>query len=161
MKQVVLRYSEPLLREAVRAFFLRAVYRQLGARFFVVLALIVGAVAFLLLQYDRSVLLGFLLATLGFVAVFLGSIYVGHYRNTIGRFRKMKSAQATLIYDEQQLTLTSELGSSTLPWSVVAEVWQFRRFWLLLLSPAQFVTLPLDCLDAATQEFILRKVKRA
>lgn len=161
MSEIVLRYTEPLLRQVVRSFVLRAVFRQLGVRFFVVLAAVTAAVAYLLALQDRSVLLGFVVATLLNLGFFFGAIYVGHYRNIVGRFRKMKSGQATLSYDEKQITVTSELGSSTIAWSAITDVWRFPRFWLLLLSPSQFITLPLDCLDSAEREFILRKVGRS
>ena len=95
-----------------------------------------------------------------FVSMFLVMIYVVHYRNSIGRFRRMRTPQATFSYDEEQFTLASELGSATMPWSAISEIWCFSRFWLLLFSPVQFVTLPLDDLDEETQAFIYRKTKR-
>ncbi len=37
---------------------------------------------------------------------------------------------------------------------MITEVWRFPRFWLILYSRSQFSTLPLDCLDEETQDFI-------
>ena len=68
--------------------------------------------------------------------------------------------EATFAYDEERVTFTSELGSSTLPWSAITEVWGFPRFWLLLFSRSQFVTLPLDCLDEQARALIASKTDR-
>ena len=157
MNETHLRFSEPLLREAVRAFVFRALIRQLGVSFFIVVALLIATLALLISQHDRGWMVGFLIATVLFVGVFLATVYIAHLRNTIGRFRQMRTPEATFGYDEQQFTLTSELGSSTMPWSAITEVWRHPRFWLLLFSRSQFVTLPLDCLDEQAQTFITRK----
>jgi hypothetical protein len=38
-------------------------------------------------------------------------------------------------------------------------VWQFRDFWLLFFSPAQFITLPLADLDSEARDLILSRVR--
>ncbi len=157
MNENKLRYSEALLREAVRAFVFRAVLRQLGISFFIVVTLLIVILGLLISQHDRGWMGGFLIATILFVGVFLAVVYVAHFRNTIGRFRQMRTPEATFGYDEQQITLASEFGSATMPWSSITEVWRYPRFWLLLFSRSQFITLPLDCLDEQTQAFITRK----
>ena len=133
MNKVTLRYTEPLLREAVHVFVVRALFRQLGWLFLVAVALV----------------------------IFIAAVYVAHYRNTIGRFRQMRCPEATMLYDEDGLTFASELGSTTIPWSGIKERWCYPRFWLLLFSPAQFTTLPLGCLDEQCRAFIARKVPQA
>ena len=157
MNQTTIRYSEPLLRAAVRAFCVRALGRALGLRFLLALGMVVASVTALLVQRERSWVIPFLLSALLFVAAFIVSIYVAHMRNTLGTYRGMRHPEATLSFDEEHFTLASELGSSTLPWSAVTEVWRYPRFWLLLFSPNQFATLPVECLDPRAQEFITRK----
>ena len=160
MREVKLHYSEELLREAVRVFVFRTLVRQLGVMFFVVTAGLVGMLAWLLARHERGWMVEFLAALLLFVVLFMAAVYVTHRRNTIGKFRAMGKPEATLRYDEEQIHFASELGSSSMPWSAIAEVWRHPRFWLLLFSPAQFVTLPLDCLDEQAREFITRKTIR-
>jgi hypothetical protein len=157
MNQTTLRYNEPLLRAAVRAFCVRAIVRGLGLRFFVVLAIAIACATGLVAQRERGWAVPFMLATLLFVVLFIVSIYVAHMRNTLGTYRRMRRPEGTLSFDEEQFTLASELGSATLPWSAVTEVWRYPRFWLLLLSRNQFVTLPVECLDQRAREFITRK----
>ncbi len=157
MKEISLRYSEPLLRQAVRSFFFRSVYRQLGLSFFVIVAAMTAVLAYLVWSDDRTWFVGFLGAAVLFVGVFLVAIYVAHLRNTIGRYRQMRTPEATFAYDEQQITLSSELGSATMPWSAITEVWRYSQFWLILFSKSQFATFPLDGLDEDARAFIIRK----
>src|SRR4051812_14075491 len=104
MNETKLRFTEPLLREAVRAFVFRAVLRQLGISFFVTVALLIAILAWLISQHDRGWMVGFLIATLLFSGAFLAAVYVAHHRNTIGRFRQMQVPEATFGYDEQRFT---------------------------------------------------------
>ncbi len=161
MQEVRLRYSEQLLREVVRAFVFRGFLRRLGASFFIKLALIVAALAWFISRGDTGWIVGFLAAFVLFVLVGFAKVYEAHFRNTIGRFRQMGTPEATLSYDEQQICYTSEFGSFAIPWSAITEVWRYPRFWLLLLSPSQFVTLPLECLDERARDFITRKTDKS
>jgi hypothetical protein len=40
------------------------------------------------------------------------------------------------------MTASSELGSTTLPWERFVEVWETPEFWMMFLTPSQFITLP-------------------
>lgn len=161
MHNSTLHYTEPLLRESVRFFFIQTLRRRFGIPFFVILAVLVAILAWRVLQHDRDWTVGLLAAGLLFVGLFFVMLYINHYRNSMGRFRQMRTPEGTLGCDEQGITFTSELGSSTVPWPTIVEVWRHPRFWLLLFSPAQFVTLPLDDLDESTRDFITRKTGHA
>ena len=128
MNKVTLRYTEPLLREAVRAFVFRALARRLGWLFLVAVTLLVVAIASLLVQQERSWVVGFLVASFLFAGIFVAALYVAQHRNVIERFRQMRTPEATFRYDEHELTFASDLGTATLPWSAIKEVWRYPRF---------------------------------
>jgi hypothetical protein len=157
MVEVTLCYTEPLLKRAVRCFVFRAIGRQLGPLFFVAVAILIGCLVFMLAKHDRGWAVGFIIATILFVAVFFAAIYVAHYRNTLGRFRQMKNPEARLSLGDAQFTLTSELGSATMPWSAITEIWQYPDFWLLLFSKSQFSVLPLGGIDEKVRAFITER----
>ena len=159
MNEIKLRYSEPLLRAAVRSFVFRSITRGFGLRFFVVCAALAVYLVYMIAQGERDWMVGVTASMLFFVGVFFLILYLAHYRNTVGRFRKMRVPEATLSYTEESFTLTSELGSGTMPWTAITEVWRYPDFWLILFSRSQFSTLPLSCLDAETQAFITRKTQ--
>jgi hypothetical protein len=154
---ITLEYTEALLRQAVFAFWRRTV----GTGFFVATALLVCLLAFDVWHGDRSWMVGalggFLVFGLGFVLL----IYIVHLRNTLARFRRMGAPSASLTLQEASFTMSSGLGSSSLQWASVTEIWRYPSFWLVLFSKAQFVTLPLACVPADAQAFILARVSAA
>ena len=99
--------------------------------------------------------------TLAISVAFLIGVYLVHYRNSINKFKEMGRPQATFVAEESSFTLTSGIGSSTMRWSSVIEVWRFPGFWLLLFSKAQFVTLPLADMPIEMQDFTLQQIKSA
>ena len=155
--EIPLTYSEALLREAVVRFWWRAI----GWNFLIATAFVMLVFGFLLYQGDASWVVGFLGAALALIVGLMIALYVAHYRNTLYKFRQMKSPHAVLTVSEPSFTLSSDVGSSTLKWSTIVEVWRFPTFWLLLFSKAQFSTLPLAGVSPEVQTLILERVKSA
>lgn len=71
----------------------------------------------------------------------------------------MTSPQARFVFADNDVTLVSELGSATIPWASIREIWEFPDFWLILLSRAQFITLPIAGVGEDTRAFIRGKIK--
>jgi hypothetical protein len=153
--ETTLTYSEPLLRRAVFVFW----RRTLGAGIFVAIALVAICLAILIAQGVLSWVVGAAGAVLAMAAALPITGYVVHYRNTISKFREMGEPEATFRADESTFTVSSGIGTSTLPWSTFKEIWQFRDFWILLFSKAQFSTLPTSGLSSEMQAFILCHVR--
>jgi drug/metabolite transporter (DMT)-like permease len=153
--EATLIYSETLLRQAVFAFWRRSV----GVGFIV--ALLVGALGLIVLiaQGVASWLAGALAAVLVLGIGFAAAVYFVHYRKSLRKFRQMDKPQATFRADESSFTMSSDIGTTTLQWSAVKELWQFPGVWLLLYSKAQFSTLPLACLSPETQAYIVQRVR--
>lgn len=155
--ETTLIYSEALLRQAVFAFWRRSV----GVGFIV--ALLVGALGLIVLiaQGVASWLAGALAAVLVLGIGFTAAVYVVHYRKSLRKFRQMDKPRATFRADESSFTMSSDIGTTTLQWSSVKELWQFPSVWLLLYSKAQFSTLPLACLSPETQAYIVQRVRES
>ncbi|WP_408950581.1 YcxB family protein [Lysobacter sp. Hz 25] len=157
MHSLTLTYDESLLRRAVLGFW----WRVVGLRFLIVMALNAIALGVLLLQRDGSWLTGLMATTFALGLGFVVSLYLIHYRNSLRKLRAMRNPQATLAITEAGFSLSADSGSSTLPWSAVAELWKFETCWLLLFSKAQFATLPLSDVPYDAQAFILEHVAAA
>ena len=155
--QATLVYNTPLLRKAVLHFW----WRSIGVKFVLVLAGVVCCLALQIASGDRSWLLGVCASATVLGFGFPIALYGVHYRNTLEKFRAMGQPQAQLTVSEDTFSLSSGAGSATLPWSSVAEVWQFQDVWLLLFSKAQFSTLPLACIPSEMRAFILERIKAA
>jgi len=137
--ETTLEYSVPLLREAVAGFWRRSV----GVGTLISLTVCAGMLSVLLAQGDRSWFVGLLGSVVALGATFVIAIYAVHYRNAIQKLRDMGSPRATFRATVSSFTVSSDLATSTLPWSTVTQIWKFKNCWLLLFSKAQFITLPL------------------
>ncbi|WP_077038395.1 YcxB family protein [Pelomonas sp. KK5] len=155
--EATLIYSERILRDAVFAFWRRTV----GTRFLLVLLLLAATLGTLVVQGDTSWVVGVLASVLALGMAFAGALYVVHYRNALAKFRAMGGSQASFSVGETSFTFSSKLGTTTLGWSSVEELWQFETVWLFLFSKAQFSTLPLDCISPEIQSFILQRIRSA
>lgn len=155
MKSFKLHYSEPLIRSAVWVFWCRVT----GWRYFVAIALVLGSLIYSIASGDRSWWVGISASILCLAVIFAITLYVTHYRGAMMRFRRMQSPKATFEAGPDRFRLTSDVGTSELSWNTITEVWQFPEFWLLFLSRAQFITLPLADLDTEARNFILSHIK--
>jgi hypothetical protein len=153
--RATLRFTEPLIERAVRSFWIRTV----GYGEPVVVIVMIALLAWRLVEGDRSWVVG-VLATFVVIGVVLPlTIYIVHYRNSLGKFRAMKEPVAEFTAGDDELTLASDLGTTTLKWSSVTELWRFESLWLMLFSKSQFVTIPLDGLPESMREFVLARVR--
>jgi hypothetical protein len=155
MMLTTLRYSEALVRSAVAAFW----WRTVGWRFVLAFLAVMAYFGYMLAVGDRSWIAGAVGTVLVLGFAFLVTLYFVHLRSSLGRFRRMKTKEATLKADSDKLTLASDVGASELEWSAVSAVWRFEEFWLLFFSGAQFVTLPLADIDTRARDFILERVR--
>jgi hypothetical protein len=135
-----LTYSRPLLKKAALAFWRRSI----GLEFPVVLVVVAGVALFMAANGRRTWEMGVLLTVALFGFLFLSALYVVHYRNGLAKLHDMGSPVAEFVAETDSFTVRSGMGSSSLRWSSISEVWKFDGFWLLLFSKAQFMTIPLQ-----------------
>jgi hypothetical protein len=84
-----------------------------------------------------------------------------HLRGSLQRLAAMGTPSATLEVTATEFSITSGAGAASIPWSSISEIWRFETCWLLLLSRAQFMTLPLADLGPDVSAFILERVRAA
>jgi hypothetical protein len=155
--EATLIYSTALLRQAVFAFW----WRSVGVGFFVALLIAAIGLVVLVALGQSSWIVGGLATVLAVGVAFAIVVYVVHYRRSLQKFRQMDKPQALFRAEESSFTMISDIGTTTLQWSAVKELWQFSNVWLLLYSKAQFTTLPLACLPPETQAYIVQRVRTA
>jgi hypothetical protein len=155
--EATLIYDKELLNQSVFAFWKRSV----GVGFFVALLVAALGLVVLVALGQSSWIIGGLAVVLLVGIAFAVAVYVAHYRKSLRRFHQMDNPQATFRAEESSFTMVSDIGTTTLQWSAVKELWQFPRVWLLLYSKSQFSTLPLACLSPETQAYIVERVRAA
>lgn len=155
--QTTLVYDVSLIRKAVFCFW----WRSLGLRFVVVIAITAGSLVALIASGDSSWITGAAAAITSMCVLFVAALYVVHYRNSLAKLKAMGRPEALFSADEKAFSMRSGAGEAILPWSSIAEVWQFQNVWLLLFSKAQFFTLPLACVPSDMRAFIVDQVKNS
>jgi hypothetical protein len=156
MKLIELRYSVVTVRRAVWHYW----WRSIGVRYLLAILLIAASFSYGVAHGDRSWLLGALGAVLALAISFAAALYLVHIRAAVKRFDRLENACASIGLTDTRVRLESKAGSSEVGWEMVREVWRFPTIWLLVFSPAHFVTLPLADLDPEAQEMILTNVRR-
>lgn len=151
-----LSFSAELIQRAVFSYWLRGV----GWKALLTMAALVVVLALEISSGSHSWAVGvfgtLLLAAAGSVML----IYFVHLRQSMDKFRKLKVPKATLVVEEDGLSLTSDAGGATMRWDAVYAIWKFDEYWLMLFSRAQFVTLPLADIPEQMREFILSRTSR-
>lgn len=154
--RATLNYTPALVRQSVWAYWKRAV----GITWPLVLILLTGYLVIVAREGNTGWTVGAFGAIVAMGYAFLAMVYVTHLRHGLGILRTMGQPQATLDIDDTGFTVTSGAGQSTVPWRSVQEVWRCPGFWLLMFSPSQFFTIPLDNLPEAMQAEFLARVQQ-
>jgi hypothetical protein len=150
-----LTYTVPLVRKAVFAYWKRSIGVVLPIMtLFVSLDLV-----FMLARGDRSWIVGLCGAGAALSVAFMVALFVLHYRNGLQKLNDIGATGAKFVAEESTFTLESAIGRSTFRWQTIRHVWRYPEFWLLLVSKAHFVTVPLRNLGPEMQEFVLARIR--
>lgn len=93
--------------------------------------------------------------------LFVLGLFLVHYRNAFRKLREMGPPRARFIAEGSTFTIESNVGTSTLQWMAIKEIWRFPTFWLLLFSKAQFMTIPCASVSPEMSGFVLENVRKA
>jgi hypothetical protein len=148
-------YDRDVIAEAARRFASRSI-RWDGLAAFVVLLAIVG---YLVATGDRSWVVGLFAAVALLMAIVGAALYVVPYRRSLGRFERMSSKTADLLFTDGGLRMTSDLGQQEFRWELIERVWTYPRVWLLFVG-GTYMTLPSGNLDEETKRFVLSRVRQ-
>lgn len=152
-----LTYNKDMIRDAVFRFW----WRSIGKGFFIAMAIVGASLVMALLRGDTSWVVGVMAASFVFGIVFIASLYIVHYRHAVQKLKAMGTPQAQMEIGEDGFTFSSGIGSATMPWSSVGQVWKFETVWLLMFSKAHFATLPLASVTQAERDMIISHVSAA
>jgi hypothetical protein len=151
-------YEEALMKAAARAFVLRGLFH--GSRVLstlAVLAILLSCVFFAVqgkLDFGAGLLFG-AIGVLVFVAVLAWWL---HWRLMRSKLQRMMDQRAIFRLSDESLTVEADSGAVKFPWRVIKDIWPSERFWLLMLAPDQFVTLPLHGVSTDALAFLKSKV---
>ncbi|MBB6014497.1 hypothetical protein HNR59_003892 [Aquamicrobium lusatiense] len=153
-------YTREMLESAVKAFvWRRGIAEQKGL--WSVEAVMIAALAWLLWSGERGWPIGVIGVVVLLPPCLIVGMWVAHYRNTVGKFRRMPSRQADFVFRDDGFEVISELGEARLPWSTITEIWERPDCWMLFTGPNQFMTLPIGTVMETDREFLRSRLSSA
>ncbi|OZI38107.1 hypothetical protein CAL29_07120 [Bordetella genomosp. 10] len=154
------RYTENIVRDAVRTYLWR---RGIAGQklLWTLEILMIAVLAFLLVNGDRDWVVGALAVGALLPPIFLLTMWLAHYRNTVGQFHRMSTPTAEIALREDGLDIRSELGASRLAWSAFMEIWERPGYWILFMGPGQFMTFPTAALPDDALAFVRARIGAA
>ena len=114
------------------------------------------------LAFIGSVALAMLFAAFAILPILLVLIgWAAHDLHHIRRLRAMGVPVAWLALGPEDLRFRSEAGTMRLRYSEILEVVKRRDFWLLVMAPNQFATLPIASLPPRTLDVMRARILEA
>ena len=148
-------YDRDVVAEGARRYVIRSIRWDGFAAFF----LLLGVLAYLVAAGDRSWVVGLVAAVVLLMVVVGVALYVVPYRRSLGRFERMSSKSADLLFTEDGVRMTSDLGKQEFRWQLIERVWTYPRVWLLFVG-GTYMTLPPGNLDEETKGFVLEQIRQ-
>lgn len=72
----------------------------------------------------------------------------------------MEKPYGHVVFSNENFTLSSELGSSTMPWSAITEIWQRDECWMVFIGQNRFFSLPTESVPAEALKWLLAKTAK-
>ena len=154
--QATVIYTRPIIRKAVRHFWLRFI----AWHGFAAITICLIGTTVLAVAGNRSWMIGALGAAGLILLITSTSVYVVFLRRSMWKFDRMASKSVAFTFSEDRFTTASDLGSSELSWKAIEQVWRFPEVWLLFAAKTTYVTLPIAEISQSTQDFIVEQVVR-
>ncbi|MBN8949533.1 MULTISPECIES: YcxB family protein [unclassified Rhizobium] len=157
-RTITVTYTEEMVRDAVKTFVLRRLIVN-QKRLWVAEIAIISLFLWQLWSDGAGWPVGVLGAIAFLYPAMIVLAWVAHYRNTVGKFRKMATRQATFTLRDEGFDVASELGSAQIPWSTVTEIWQRPTYWMIFTAINQFMTLPIQAASVDDLDFLKSKLR--
>jgi hypothetical protein len=149
-------YTEAIVRDAVRTFVWR---RGLAGQklLWTVEAAMTASLIWMIWRGEGGWVFGVVCLAVLLPPCLIAAVWVAHHRNTVGKFRRMSTGRAEFAFHAEGFDVASELGSGSIPWSTVTEIWERPAYWMIFTAPNQFLTLPLEPVSPADRDFLRSK----
>jgi len=96
----------------------------------------------------------------GILVIFPIAMWRSIEHKGLDRLRRMPKPQMRFKFDERGVTFDSDLGTSTMSWLSVENIWEFPEAWLLIFGEHQFLTVPCSILTEAVKTMIKTEVSK-
>jgi len=153
--EVMAEYTEELVKSAAR----RCLMKSLGWDYGVVWLVMLAGLVVLLCRGERGWFVGAVGAVLVIAAFVAITGWVVMQRRALGALRRMGGSKVTWGFDDDGITVTSDVSSGSFKWQVIQKLWCFPEVWLLFVGKGAYSTLPTAGLTDEARRFIVAKLK--
>ena len=157
MHSCTLKYTEPMVRAAARAY----AYTLMDWKFWGVLVAAVGLIIFDVAMDDTSIWTGFALGFAFVVVIAVSFAFVSLQRRATHLFRRLGAGVVTLELTNLGLQFTAPQGVNTVSYADVAALRYYRDFALVVYDGGGYSTLPMISVGAKVLDEIESKVRAA
>ena len=134
-------YTEALVRASAKRRFLRLLKSEVTWALYLVVSVLICLPAYDL-SCGRVSWVDGAMGTIVFLAPTIALYgYRAHLAEALARLRQMKDPTATFAATTEPLVVSSDMGSSTVPWDRFKEIIEADSFWVLV-SPSGMVETP-------------------
>ena len=152
-----IRFTEPLIRRSLR----RAVIRNLGPVFFVVLAIVAAVLVGTIANGERSWRVGAMATLLLLGTLFPAVAIITQTRAALERFRSMNNGMANIEISAGQVRIESSLGRLEVPLNRVSQVWLYPEYWVFLSGRSIVMTIPIETIPHSQRQAWLEELRIA
>ena len=158
MYEFTVTYTEDIARRSVHVVCGRVIRRLFDWKLCIAALVTIIGLVLSHSTHELSWLEGAVGALLGVLVAFAIILYRTYLRQSLGRLRRMKTATGHILVTDEALTVSTDLGSGTLPWSSFVGMSEHPGFWLLNTAPVTGLTLPTRDVSVDALNFIRRKI---
>ena len=154
-----LTYTLAMVKDAIKTFVWRRGVLQQKGMFLASLVMTVAWFVFDVKSKSAWVDIVYVVG-IGMPWVMLLMLWGAHYPNIVNRFKRMREPVSTFRLDEQGLHFASDMGSASMVWHTLVDVWECPDYWLLFWGPATFNILPIAGIAPADLAYLKERVHR-
>ena len=151
-------YSESQIRRSTWAYVRISVHRAMKWTGWLVVLVLPIFCAWLFRFDPTSMWVWVLPAIIGSFAVFLVATWRNYIRDSVDRLSRMKNPVARIVVDEENLSISSDLGSTVLPWSTFTEWLDGPGALYLKSGKGAMINLPTAGVDDRALQFIRERI---
>jgi hypothetical protein len=159
MYEFTVTYTEDIVRRSVHVVCIRVIRRLFDWKLCTAALVTIVCLVLSHSSHELSWLEGAVGTLLGTLVGFAIILYRTRLRQSLGRLRRMKTATGHFLVTDETLTVSTDLGSSTVPWATFAGMSEHADFWLLNTTPNAGLTLPTGSISPEALQFIRNKIK--
>ncbi len=134
-------YDEQTMRNAVNTFIQRRIMGGLGKLGILALFMSCAALMFLLWEGDRSWVVGAVGAGLLLLVLIFVTLWQWRHAEMRRKLTAIPSRKGSVTLTNDSISIATEAGTTSLPWTTFSELWKLDDCWLLFLAPNSWIPL--------------------